>query len=93
MRGLPIVHANPGHCAKDTSSRLSSEALQISCETPIAVSSSAIFALRQAGFRFTATIDREPTPGRPACYVFIALPDRDDNGLPPLALAVPPSRK
>ena len=72
----------------DTSSRPSCEHSCISYESLICSASSAIFALKQAGFRFTTTINREhePVPGHPAYHVFIALHDHDANGLVPHTL-------
>ena len=56
-----------------------------SYDSLILVASSTIFALKHAGCRFTTTINRErdPVPGHPAYFVFIALHDHDANGLVP----------
>ena len=57
----------------------------ISYETLIHTASSAIIALKHAGYRFTTTINQErnPVPGNPAYHVFIALHDDDANGFVP----------
>ena len=60
----------------------------ISYERLILSASGVIAALTAAGYSFTTTIDREPdpVPGRPACFVFIALHDNEANGFTPRTL-------
>lgn len=60
----------------------------VSFERLILSASGVIAALTAAGYSFTTTIDRErdPVPGRPAYFVFIALHDNEANGFTPQTL-------
>ena len=60
----------------------------ISYERLILSASGVIAALTTAGYSFTTTINRErdPVPGHPAYFVFIALHDNDANGFAPRTL-------